>query len=370
MAGTQLLSLLLKGIQIITRRDDKIEDSVLKMQVLVLLQFLLVLTALRAYNAYKTSAFDEMELQLGANLGLDEDKEISNETLQKVLDGVEKGNKESIYFFAIMKLYGLTLSKEVGIAAKNFERAAKLGHAEATTAYGMMLMHGQGIEKDEATAITYFRRGVQLKDTNAHWLLGKLLMEGKSVSAPVHAECFQLFQYAASMRVPQAEHLLAVMYEYGLGTTLEWGLAAEYYRRASGQNYYESSYHLALMYAYGRIPPKQDFRKALALLERGARAEHAPSVYYMGVFKLHGYGAMPDYERALNWFERAAGMGDFRVSEKAAAAATELRDLIQRAEDENNALLQRYADMSAEMWEKEPEEGKGTPSGFQQTQTP
>jgi len=90
----------------------------------------------------------------------------------------------------------------------------------------------------------------------------------------------------------------------------------------------------------------------------------------MGVFKLHGYGAMPDYERALNWFERAAGMGDFRVSEKAAAAATELRDLIQRAEDENNALLQRYVDMSAEMWDKEPEEGKGVPKVFLQKKSP
>jgi uncharacterized protein len=298
--------------------------------------------------AYRTAEFDEMELYLGGEL-FDKDKDVSNETVKKVLAGVESGNRDSIYFFALMKLYGLSLSKEPGIAAKHFERAAKLGHPEATTAYGMMLLHGTGVEKDEAAAVTYFRRGVQFKDTNAHWLLGKVLMENKSASAPVHEEAFKLFQYAAAMNVPQAQHLLAVMYEYGLGTEQNFAQAAEFYRRASGQDYYESSYHLALMYAYGRIPPKQDFRKALALLERGARAEHAPSVYYMGLFKLHGYGAMPDYERALNWFERAAGMGDFRVSEKAADAATELRGLIQKAEEANTDLLQKYSDMADQM---------------------
>ena len=310
---------------------------------LLIFLFLLVLS-----SAYKMSDFDIMEVQLGADLGIDKDKEIDNATVRKVMDGVEAGLKESIYFFGLMKLYGLSLSKEISIAAKNFERASKLGHAEATTAYGMLLLHGEGVEKDEALALTYFRRGVQLKDVNAHWMLGKLLMEGKAVSAPVHKEAFELFQYAAAQNVPQAQHLLAVMYEYALGHTpsdQDFTQAAEYYRRASGQNYMESSYHLALMYAYGRVPPyKQDYRKALALLERGARAEHAPSVYYMGVFKLHGYGGMPDYERALNWFERASGMGDFRISDKAAEAATELRGLIKRAEDQNNELLQKYAD--------------------------
>lgn len=301
-------------------------------------------------SALKMSDFDIMEVQLGADLGVDKDKELDNATVQKVLEGVESGNKDSIYFFALMKLYGISLSKEVSIAAKNFERAAKLGHPEATTAYGMMLLHGQGVDVDEALALTYFRRGVQLKDVNAHWMLGKLLMEGKAVSSPVHKEAFELFTYAAAQNVPQAQHLLGVMYEYGLGhtpTDQDFTQAAEMYRRASGQNYMESSYHLALMYAYGRVPPyKQEFLKALALLERGARAEHAPSVYYMGVFKLHGYGSMPDYERALNWFERASGMGDFRVSEKAAEAASELRTLIKKAEDENNETLKKYAELS------------------------
>ena len=81
--------------------------------------FLLLLVAIYVNHAYKMSDFDVMEVELGASFGIDKDKEISNETVQKVLEGVENGNKDSIYFFALMKLYGLSLSKEIKIAAKN-----------------------------------------------------------------------------------------------------------------------------------------------------------------------------------------------------------------------------------------------------------
>ena len=62
----------------------------------------------------------------------------------------------------------------------------------------------------------------------------------------------------------------------------------------------------------------------------------------MGVFKMYGYGCMPDYERALNWFERAAGLDDFRISEQASKAASELRALMHGAEDLNNQRLADY----------------------------
>lgn len=278
-------------------------------------------------GAVRASEFDEMEVKLGKGLGIEDETEISSDTIQKVLEGVENGNRESIYFFALMKLYGLSLTKEKKIAAQHFERAAKLGHPEATTAYGMMVMHGEGVDKDIGLALQYFRRAVALKDTNAHWLLGKLLIEqGAGVNVqlggdprarkaeeeksekekskkekesnndneqsananeniiptPNGAEAFALFQHAADPpnSIPQAQHLLAVMYEYGMSVPQNFAQAAAYYRQASGQNYWESTYHLALMYAFGRTEDAtQDFRKALALLERAARAEHAPSVY-------------------------------------------------------------------------------------------
>lgn len=107
---------------------------------------------------------DELEVKLGENEGISLTSTISNENLQKILAGVENGNKENIYFYGLLKLYGISLSKDLAIAAQNFQRASALGHVEATTAYGMMAMSGHGMKQDFAAAMKSFRRGVELGD--------------------------------------------------------------------------------------------------------------------------------------------------------------------------------------------------------------
>ena len=114
-----------------------------------------------------------LPLELGQEKGLRSESVLSNEHVQKILDGVEAGNKESIYYFGLLKLYGISLSKSEAIAAQNFRRAAELGHVEATTAYGVLLMTGLGVTQDPDLAMSWFRKGVHLNDDNAHWLLGK-----------------------------------------------------------------------------------------------------------------------------------------------------------------------------------------------------
>ena len=63
--------------------------------------------------------------------------------------GVEKGDKDNIYFYGLLKLYGISLSQDSSVAAEYFLRAAKLGRKEATTAYGVSLIYGYGVEKDK-----------------------------------------------------------------------------------------------------------------------------------------------------------------------------------------------------------------------------
>jgi len=291
------------------------------------------------------SDFESVEVEIGREvLGSDLTQAqtgVDQATIQKILTGVKMGNRESIYFFALYKLHGLGLSKNQTIAAQHFERAADLGHKEAATAYGVLRLYGRGLEQDYVTAVSYFRRAVAMGDINAHWLLGKCLYEGLGVPEVQHDEAFQLFAMAASHDVAQAEHYIAVMYEYGLGTPQNFDMAIEYYTRASGQHHVESTYHLALMHAFGRGTP-QNFKQATALFDNGARNNHAPSVYYMGVVKMYGYGCEPDYEQAINWFERAAVMGDPRVEQDARNAAEELKILLEKAKTHNERVTQEF----------------------------
>ena len=284
---------------------------------------------------------------------------ISSDSLQRILVGVENGKKESYYFFGLLKLYGISLPKDVEVAAQYFRKASDHGHAEGATAAGVMYLTGVGVQKDYAMAIALFRRGVGLGDTNALWLLGKTLIEiasspdidqvmrawsaGATPDVPVgrtpHEEAARLLTLAAADNIPQAFHYLGILHEYGLGVPRDAERARMLYTRAAEERYIESMYHLALMQAFGR-GGAIDYRAALALFEAGGRADHAPSSYYMGVFKTYGYGCEPDYAEAVNWFEKAAALDDYRVSVKASAAATELTTLLSEADTYNNELIE------------------------------
>ena len=89
---------------------------------------------------------------------------ISSDTLQKNSLGVEKGDKDNIYFYGLLKLYGISLSQDSSVAAEYFLRAAKLGHKEATTAYGVSLLYGYGVKKDTVAATRWFRNSIALGD--------------------------------------------------------------------------------------------------------------------------------------------------------------------------------------------------------------
>lgn len=169
----------------------------------------------------------------------------------------------------------------------------------------------------------------------------RMLLEGKGVPGPSHLEAAVYFQKAADEGISQAEYNLALMYEYGLGVKQDLDKTAALYRRAAEKNYPEAMYNLGLMYAYGRGFP-QDFQRARALFDAAARMNHAPSIYYVGVYKTYGYGCDINYEQAVNWFELAASMGDYRVSDKATAAAKDLKQFLEMAQQQNEKLLDGF----------------------------
>lgn len=115
------------------------------------------------------SNIEENKIDLPYNLGYSQGihkgtDSISRDTLQKILLGVEKGDKDNIYFYGLLKLYGISVSQDSNVAAEYFLRAAKLGHKEATTAYGVSLLYGYGVQKDTVAATKWFRNGITLGD--------------------------------------------------------------------------------------------------------------------------------------------------------------------------------------------------------------
>ena len=56
---------------------------------------------------------ENLDLALGSEKGITERSAISTEVLQKILQGVENGNRDNIYFYGLLKMYGISVSKDL-----------------------------------------------------------------------------------------------------------------------------------------------------------------------------------------------------------------------------------------------------------------
>jgi TPR repeat protein len=170
----------------------------------------------------------------------------------------------------------------------------------------------------------------------------RILIDGfTSIKGSKLTEAVHMLQKAADRRSPQAEHFLALMYEYGRGVPQDFQKSIMYYMRASEQHNVESMYNLALMYMFNR-GVKQDFKMALPLLQKAAENNHAPATYYLGVLKMNGHGTNVDYEEAMGWFEKAAVLNDMRISGLAADSYRDLRQMLDEANEQNFRVLDEY----------------------------
>ena len=303
----------------------------------------------------ETSEYLQIDLTLGKKFGLEPNSSIPNDVLRRVEQGAANGNRDNIYFLGLLRLYGIELTKNEAGAANEFRRAADLGLPEAMTAYGMCAYLGLGMETDETLAVKWFRRAIAVKDINGYWMLAKMLLEG-SAGPPNYAEAVAYFTIAAQEHIPQAEHHLGIMYEYGLGVEENFEKAADWYRRATEKQYLESMYHLGLMYSHGRPGFQQDFHLAFPLFEAGARSGHGPSQYMLGIFFAFGYGFEPEYTTAIKWFERAVGSGDDRILDKATNAAQELIDFMAEAHKVNEEIMNKYQQQANQYDDEEDED--------------
>lgn len=100
------------------------------------------------------------------------------------------------------------------------------------------------------------------------------------------------------------------MYQFDLKNYAE---ALRWYRRGVEQDDESSRIHLAEMYMDGTGVP-QDFSEAMRLYLPSAQKNNSVAVYKIGLIYLRGDHAVPqDYQKAMQWFQRAAELGFARA---------------------------------------------------------
>jgi hypothetical protein len=72
--------------------------------------------------------------------------------------------------------------------------------------------------------------------------------------------------------------------------------------------------NLGLLYEYGRGVP-QDYQKAEDWYERAAAAGQPVAMTNLGILYEYGRGVPKDYQKAKEWYEKGAAAGDERAKD-------------------------------------------------------
>ena len=235
------------------------------------------------------------------------------------------------------------------------KKSAVSGHVSSMTSLGLLLYSGyDSIGRDTTGAVAWFRAASELNDKYGHLLLANAYYDGRAGpgNEPDFAEAGRLYAIAMEQGVGEASYSLGLMYEYGLirdagGVQNEepsplyssmpyppnYPKAISLYKSAwDSHKVIEAGYNLALMEAYGR-GTQQSPTKAMEIFKTLAlEYAHPPSMRYLGIFNLHGYGMkQSDYDMAVLWFDKCARTATNDVGDKCKVERDEVKNLIDKA---------------------------------------
>lgn len=120
----------------------------------------------------------------------------------------------------------------------------------------------------------------------------------------------RLFAILAEQGHSNAQYLLAIQYDRGLGIDTDKVASFTWYKKAAQAGIQGAQHNLAVAYAHGR-GTDIDLDKAVSWWTRAAMNGNTDSQYNLGVIYASGRGSIqPDLRMALKWWRLAAINGD------------------------------------------------------------
>ncbi|MGV6801163.1 MAG: SEL1-like repeat protein [bacterium] len=145
-------------------------------------------------------------------------------------------------------------------------------------------------------------------DPDAQFLLAELYDKGLG-GAQDEALARSLYVKAAMAGHVHAQFMLGDLAFTGRGVAQDFSRAADWFTAAANGGHALAKTRLGLMYFDG-LGVKKDLGQAAALFEDAANLGDASAQYHLGLMYLTGEGKPFNYASAAKWFEKAALQGD------------------------------------------------------------
>ncbi len=134
---------------------------------------------------------------------------------------------------------------------------------------------------------------------------------------------FRSWLRSAQKGFADAQSQVALDWYYGRGTSVDYGEAFEWAKKAAAQNDAAGQRLLGVMYAQGQ-GVTQDAAQALAWFEKAAAQGDAYAQLDLGTIYTTGEGVLPDYVEAYRWLSLASAQGLEQAKASLAALAPKM----------------------------------------------
>ena len=199
-----------------------------------------------------------------------------------------------------------------------------------------------------ADAVAIWEELARKGDPKAQYNLSVMYDQGRGVDPDSKAAEFWNKKARAANYAPAIHnHALTML------ASKEEGAAIALLEKSAKNNFAPSQYTLGKMYSYG-IGVKEDAPRAFDYIRQAAEAGLAPAQYNLGKAYRDGYGTEADNVASVEWFEKSARQGHGRAQEKLATRYGKGEGVPQNdVEALKWAILAAREDIvEAEEWEK------------------
>ncbi len=187
---------------------------------------------------------------------------------------------------------------------KKFEwtkKAAEKGDTESQYHLGLMYKTGDGVLQDDAQALEWYIKAAEKKHAGAMLQMGSYYYYSNEYEKGLH-----WLQQAAEQDVADANIFLGKMYKGGKGVKKDFDQALNYYLKANELDSIFSEYLISyinetgIMYYQGK-----DYEKAFEWFQKAADRGDGKAQYFLGDMYNKGKGVDQDSGKAFEWFQKA-----------------------------------------------------------------
>ena len=216
-------------------------------------------------------------------------------------------------------------------AFKLYKQSAELGNPRGELSLSQVYLLGRGTESDPDAAVVWLEKAEQHGNTGVEQVrtmypqimfgmgLDKL-GDGANSGGPNPELGVRLVRKAAELGHGEAQVTLGMLYLNGNNVEQDFEAGLEWLRKAvesgnrqaiSALDRYDrpEAYNAAANKEFAK-KDQADKEKVFRLMKHAAEGGLAASQSTLGFLYMNGYGVLPDYQKGMEWFRKAADQGD------------------------------------------------------------